>query len=901
MILTDLQIEAVRRFTSPIRVEGLGPGLNVLAAPNEAGKSTVLMALRAALTLRHGSKAQAMRDLLPYGGGSPHVGVGFTWNNQPCWLEKKFGNGRLARLDLGAERFDGEEAEEQLQALFELEKVSKGEAAGLWNALLVAQGESFTQPHLLGAGRTSLQACLQQGIQGVTGTAEASAMLALVRRQLAQYQTAATGKPTGRLRQVQEESAQAHAQVAALAARKEALREDMNGLEQTRRMLAKSENPELRRQEEEQLLVLRQKRDQLRGLVAQEQLAQTQLRAAEQNLEHAQAEQERRQTHRAERARLELALADGRLAQAEQARLAAEADQALAQAQARLATATDQHQQARAALARVVQHAGLAQTSQSVARERAAFARAQAAYAKLEKAQASLQVMLVDGAFMRRLAKATQALQQAQAHMQAQATRFVAHVQPDAAGTVWLNGQPCPVEPQSLTDMAELVVDGVGRFTITPPMQQRDALHKAHAAARAAVDNLLQEVGCTSTDQAESQHEAYRQMEREVAQASAECMALLSVADASGIAKALDEQRQALHEREALLAREQAAMAPEGEHTGAQSGMQSGTQQDMEQASRLEQDRLVAVEAARRSEQDASSQQRAAHARLEQGLAQTVQQQQALQRCERELDMWLTREPDVDLLARIAQSVQDQQHARAELERITKTRQQEEPLAVVEQGIIRREQGMEDVREQVKVLSMTLREQETRIRQAEGEGLDELLASAERHAARLQGEQAACERERAALALLESTLLTAETTQTERYLAPLVQAMQPAFSALFRGVTLEMDTQFALTGLTRQRAEEVSNLSDGTREQIAVLVRLGFAELLHKRGAPAILVLDDALSFSDSQRLETLFDVLSDAATRLQIVLLTCHAEQFAPLRGRLLSLRPMEHFTPPR
>ena len=220
---------------------------------------------------------------------------------------------------------------------------------------------------------------------------------------------------------------------------------------------------------------------------------------------------------------------------------------------------------------------------------------------------------------------------------------------------------------------------------------------------------------------------------------------------------------------------------------------------------------------------------------------------------------------------------------------------------MVEQGIARREQAMDDTREQVKTLSMEQRERETRIRQAEGDGLDEQLASMVRHAEQVQAELAACERERAALALLESTLLKAETTQTERYLAPLVQAMQPTFSALFRGVTLQMDTQFTLTGLTRQRAEEIVDLSDGTREQIAVLVRLGFAELLHKRGAPAILVLDDALSFSDSQRLETLFDVLTDAATRLQIVLLTCHAEQFAPLRGRLLSLRPMEHFTPPQ
>lgn len=117
----------------------------------------MLKALRTALTLRHTSKAQPFKDLLPYGGGSPHIGVAFTWKGQSCWLEKKFGSSSLARLDLGAERFDGEEAEERLQALFELEKVSKSEAAGLWNALLVEQGESFAQPALQGAGRASFR------------------------------------------------------------------------------------------------------------------------------------------------------------------------------------------------------------------------------------------------------------------------------------------------------------------------------------------------------------------------------------------------------------------------------------------------------------------------------------------------------------------------------------------------------------------------------------------------------------------------------------------------------------------------------------------------------------------------------------------------------------------------
>ncbi len=892
MILTDIQIEAVRRFASPVRVEGLGAGLNILAAHNEAGKSTVLMALRAALTLRHSSKAQPVKDLFPYGGGSPHVGVAFQWKGQSCWLEKKFGNGKLARLDLGAERFDGDEAEERLQALFELEKTSKSEAAGLWNALLVAQGESFTQPPLLGGGRTSLQNCLQQSMEGVTGTAEAGAVLALVNRQLAQYQTA-TGKVTGRLRQVQEESEKARQQVAFLIDRRHALEEDIKALEQTRRMLRESESPERRRQAEEELAGLRQTRDQLRGLAAEEQVAQACLREADVKLQAIQAEQERRQAHKGEIARLEQHLAHAQAEQVDLAHRAQVADQNLVEAQSRLVAATQQHRQARAVLTRAMQRVERARNQQALEQERAVFERAQVAYARLEKAQADLAIMPVDAAFMRRLAKAVQGVQQAEVRIQAQATRFVADVQPEAQAHVRLNGKPCPVGPQLLTSVTELVVEGVGHFTITPATQQSATLQTDLAAAQAALDKILQEVGCQSVEQAEHQHEARKQAEREVAQAGAVCMALLSIPDASGAAATLAALRLALNEREALFARQQGEQeqAPEEEGAGL----------DVQQATHMEQSAGQQADLARQQEQDALAQRHAAHTRLEQSLAQAGQQQQALQRYQRELMAWHTEGSDLTLLNHAVQIEQDRQQAQAELARIAQTRQQEAPLAVVEQGIMRREQDMDKAREQAKTLSMDKRERETRIRQAEGEGLDEQLAGAQRHAAQLQSEEAACERERAALALLQSTLIRAETTQTQRYLAPLVQAMQPAFSALFHGVTLEMDTQFALTGLTRQRAEAVQDLSDGTREQIAVLVRLGFAELLHKRGAPAILVLDDALSFSDSQRLETLFDVLSAAATRLQIILLTCHAEQFAPLRGRMLSLRPMEHFMAPR
>lgn len=49
MKLRSLALNQFKKFTSPIRLDGIDDGLNVVVGPNEMGKSTLLDALRAAL------------------------------------------------------------------------------------------------------------------------------------------------------------------------------------------------------------------------------------------------------------------------------------------------------------------------------------------------------------------------------------------------------------------------------------------------------------------------------------------------------------------------------------------------------------------------------------------------------------------------------------------------------------------------------------------------------------------------------------------------------------------------------------------------------------------------------------------------------------------------------------
>ena len=110
---------------------------------------------------------------------------------------------------------------------------------------------------------------------------------------------------------------------------------------------------------------------------------------------------------------------------------------------------------------------------------------------------------------------------------------------------------------------------------------------------------------------------------------------------------------------------------------------------------------------------------------------------------------------------------------------------------------------------------------------------------------------------------------------------------------LFPNAEIGINEDLYITGASRHAGYEESfdHLSMGTQEQIAVLVRLAFAEMLIDQGAPAAVILDDALAFSDDQRMRLMFDILSHAAQRVQILVFTCREQLFEGLGAHQLQL----------
>jgi len=116
--------------------------------------------------------------------------------------------------------------------------------------------------------------------------------------------------------------------------------------------------------------------------------------------------------------------------------------------------------------------------------------------------------------------------------------------------------------------------------------------------------------------------------------------------------------------------------------------------------------------------------------------------------------------------------------------------------------------------------------------------------------------------------------------------------LRPFLNDLFPGADLELGDGFAITGIKRDRTESFARLSDGTQEQVAVLVRLAMASMLAERGQTVPVILDDALVYCDDDRIKRMFDALIRAGKHQQVIVLTCRLRTFAPLGGHTLRVR---------
>ena len=171
----------------------------------------------------------------------------------------------------------------------------------------------------------------------------------------------------------------------------------------------------------------------------------------------------------------------------------------------------------------------------------------------------------------------------------------------------------------------------------------------------------------------------------------------------------------------------------------------------------------------------------------------------------------------------------------------------------------------------------------TRLKVSGEEGLHEKLHAAQSKLEHIRAENTALFR-RAEAARLLYALMKEERDQARRaYVAPLKERIEKLGRLVFHN-SFEVEVTDELS--VASRAMDGSNvpfesLSGGTREQISLISRLACAMTVSEEGG-ACLILDDALGYTDPERLRLMGTVLAKAGKECQIIILTCMPERYS-------------------
>jgi uncharacterized protein YhaN len=312
---------------------------------------------------------------------------------------------------------------------------------------------------------------------------------------------------------------------------------------------------------------------------------------------------------------------------------------------------------------------------------------------------------------------------------------------------------------------------------------------------------------------------------------------------------------------------------------------------------------LHAAEQARQDANDALARERQAHALAEQSAGQASQVLEAAKAgsasAARSLEAARTTASDESLTATITAAKEALAAAEiAHEEAKTKAANAGTPDRIEDQ-IKRLERARTERDKRIAKLRESIAGLEAQVRAKAERGPDEALAAAEERRSRLTVELERIKRDVAALKLLDATLREAQASVEAQYLRPVTEKLRPHLAALFGEADIGMAGDFSLQTLHRaNRAEDIAQLSAGTQEQLAILSRLAFAEVLAAQGRPVVLLLDDALVFADDRRIQDMFSALERAAERFQVIVLSCHQRLFDGLGGdnqRRLTIEPCD------
>lgn len=861
MKLSRIALEEFRKFRQPLLLDGLQDGLNLFVGPNEAGKSTVATAIRAAFLERYSTSKVA--DLAPRGesGARPSVELAFTHAGHGYVLKKQFLSRARCELSIddGAQRLDGEEAENALAALLGFELPGRGQSkpdlAGIPGLLWIQQGDGQNLQEAAGFAGTHLRDALTQ-LSGELASGDGDRLFERVSAERGALLDARNGRPKGAYKEAEDALARAMAERDECAQAMAQLDADVDRLAQLRLEHDRAQAAEPWKdfeakaaQARARLAALAKEREAFDNLRREQaQAAQTLALLQEQVRRDQQDESELNalmQEARAARARVDAAQEP--LARAQQQR------------QAHGAAAESARQRVASAQALADRHdlsLQLAQLSPEIERLDSALKEVTALIQQGSTLKSEAVRIEIADADIDALRKAERESANLQLRQQAIATRLSYRLQ--AGQHALLDGRALAGDGEVLlTSAAELDLPGMGRLRIEPGGQDLPALKRDLAQAQAVCAGLLNRLGVETLAQAEQRHARHGALLREL-----EGMRKTLAIHAPKGLDALRSQRDEALARQAQLQDRLSRLpaAPETADEDLPAAMQA---------------LRVAETVAAQAEQALAAAQRALDA--DGARAQLLEGQAAARGAELQSpERAAQRQSRAGRLAE-ARSGHD------ELER--RVREAQAVLAehrpdLAEQDVQRFERSAAIEREAQHKRHGEILQLQGKLDQAGAQGLGERLSEAQAACERLARRRDEFARRAAALDLLLKLLADKRAAATQRLQAPLARRLNHYLALLFPDAALRLDDALLPAALRRGDGEDLlAALSFGTREQLGILARFAYADLLREAGRPTLLLLDDALVHTDDARRDFMKRALFDAATRHQILMFTCHGE----------------------
>lgn len=899
MLIDSIELSGIGPFREPVALGPFVPGLNILAQPNEWGKSTVIHALCRALFDRYSSRSEEICELRPAGTSlSPRIELCFTARGDRHRLVKKFLDGRMSELHRwhgGAwQRTDeSDKADQRVRELLGAPELAnqkaKPETWGLIRYLWCRQDEPAEWPCWEGdCGETTRRKLATVEID-TTMRALAERLNALGEVHFTAKGMVKKGSP---LQLAETEQEIAEASLAELQQK----RSDLEQLD-AQYTAVLGELPRLERERGERLTEAAALRAQaeaaelIKGEIA---LAASEFQRADTALQTVRQERETLTQTAVAIAAEEAAQAQSQQRLEEGQALAWRLEERIEEAR----TATRCREEARTKrqekLRRIGEILKSRQRAENLARLLVIQTQASKSARELEECE---QHLAARPALSKADLKRARELERTVAELRAQLSAVglsvrleptqAAHVSPTADGAAAPALELAAGEPGRLQAARALTLElsGWGRVIIESGAQETAQLQGELAETSAQLSTLLSSAGATSLAEAEAGAQEAQQWQARLAVARAELAALLTewkspAAFATDLAKAQAEHEQTKRVHQFTAEEEKSSdLSLQFEEQALATAEEVDRKEEKSLAQSLE---ALREELAKARADAAEAAQKAA---VSGGRTKMLREQtaallarhpggleEALAEAQREF---------IRAEARLATARRDlPPQAESLTERATRAAR---AAAEVEAELLRKQREVDRLK--------------TLLEERGGEGLYARIADAEERVAAASSLAQRLRREGLAARLLGELIQRREQASIRAVLSPLEERLTQTFAALtgVAGRRVWFDEHLAVKGVGA-RAEELipfENLSRGAREQLLLALRAAIALEVTAAEGPQCLVLDDVLVHTDARRHENVLDFLQSLSSQVQVLLLTCHGERYrglghvVPVTGR--------------